>query len=152
MFAENKHNIYKRTGMKHVYVSTGVCIVGLAMLLGTGFKSEPFNKVQEEHHEQRRQERSERIEKLVNDWLKDQRAGGSGKSYWNRDASPSRLYSVSKWETVKPPSGRSDVSDYVNVLVDSSNKIGQPIRKTWKIDILYVEELPRISNVTDLSE
>ena len=86
--------------------------------------------------------------KLVNNWLEDQRKGNDGYRFWSNEpfGSKQRLYSVATWEVVD--SSSSDV----RVLVNSSTKLGIPIRKTWGISFPYSGKPLAIQQVKDLSQ
>lgn len=90
-----------------------------------------------------------KAERVIDEWLQSQRQGDSGVEFWDSLSTPSTLFAVSSWELVKPAT--DGYATHANVIIESSNRLGTPIRKTWKISVRHTANGPRISAIEDLS-
>ena len=68
------------------------------------------------------------LDRLVNDWLEDQRRGRSGSKHWLDPAQAQTLFAVRSWEIV------DRLTDGRTVRIESSNRVGAPIVALWEIE------------------
>jgi ankyrin repeat protein len=75
------------------------------------------------------------IASFIEHWLQDMRLAKDTSSYWAHPILSETFYNVKSWEIIGVADQYSPVYNCVSVMVESSTKVGIPIRKTWKVTL-----------------
>ena len=92
----------------------------------------------------------DKVRRRLNEWLEVQKKGETGEGFWS-GSEYSRLYSVRSGLVLKVSVMPSGSDAQAKVRIDSSNKGGNPITKTWIIELVKegYEKKWMIKSMTD---
>lgn len=90
------------------------------------------------------------VNHTINGWLEVQKSGMTGESFWEAQPLVESLLSVTGWEILKTVVNNDFAT--VSVRVNSSNRAGIPIVKTWSIHLNKVAGQWKIAMMVDSHE
>lgn len=96
---------------------------------------------------ERAAERRHEIRSVVGAVMEEQRRGRFGDAYWAHGTFPTRLFSPVSWEILD--SSVRGIHASVPVLVESSNRGGIPIRRTWTFRLVFTQAGWRLLEIAE---